>query len=378
MAAEAPKMIRRPFNKVLALKSTGDDYVSKMCAALRCEYLVVRHGMSTQIAGADSPPPRSMLLLIPGVGAYRLLDRDQSFFIMVDSDGIEVQQDRWPGMRFETIDLMTRGVEVTVGDTAVTSEVRYGVASGSVSPYSVDDSTTTDEEPTFPGLKFIQLDGGMRDFRERLKEEADERAAIIVSALQSVQPSRCLGRLMGMRNADLSRLRIREAPSRGRPTLAARLATSPSTTPAPAAQPTPVAPPPVPPKTNSSAKATPLQLPARGVPSTPKIKALAPPVRETHISASSPISNAAYETIARDAYETFAAQVPDYGDMALGTPASIGLFSKDLGTYEIEPTMLECYAVDPTKNRYTASGPAEARRLRVLVNDDQVFFIPES
>nr|ATW68824.1 viral inclusion body protein [Baku virus] len=386
MAAEASKMIRRPFTKVLAIKSGGSDFVAQMCKTLAREYLVVKHGMGTQIVGADSPPPKSMLLLIPHEGAFRLLDRDQSLFVMVDRDGIEVAQDRWPGMRFETIDLVTRGVELTIAGQTITTEVRYGVAVGSVPPYVPDESKLKDDEPDFPGVKFIEVEGGMREFRERLREDAEVRASMLTTALHEAQPTRCLGRLMGMKNADLGRLRIREVPSR--PRMLAPVGMADST--APVTETRALAPPPPPPAKTASAR--PLVLEPAAVRTT-----VAPPpaprpvssqaardssVASTPVRSPSPALSAgdaalSYDDLIQSAYASLVQQEPELADYTPCRPGAIGLFSRDLGSYNIDPMQMECYAVDTLKCRFSRCGDAEARRLRVLVNDDRVYFVPE-
>ncbi|ADM88599.1 NS2 [Great Island virus] len=350
-------MIRKPFTRTIVLKSTGkDDYVAKMCNALGCEYLVVRHGLGMHVAGSNTPTHGCMLLLIPGAGSFRLIDRDQSTFVVVSSDGLEVQQDRWPGMRFEAVDMFPRCCRIVVGDVAADSEIRFGSASGTVPPYTAGESMEAQDEISLPGLDFSVPDSDLREYREKLREEKEERAAAILSALRTTQQSRTLGRLHGVKTSDLVTLRPPQPPTPGRNGHSALMSSAP-------------VPPPLVPTSSSTGS------PALSTTGLKRTQKLAPP----------PVAESAGPTFGADSNrfieEALEAVMQDDASGRLnfgGEPESVGLFSQNLGSFDIPPSQLPAYEIDETRNKYKYVGMRTSTRLHALACDDRVYFVPSA
>nr|ULT85612.1 NS2 [Nugget virus] len=363
-------MIRKPFTRTIALKSTGkDDYVAKMCAALGCEYLIVKHGLGMHVAGSNTPTHGCMLLLIPDAGSFRLIDRDQSTFVVVSKDGIEVQQDRWPGMRFEAVDMFPRCCRIVMGDVASDSEIRFGSASASVPPYTAGESVEAQDELSLPGLDFSIQEEDLREYRERLREERDQRAATILSALRSTQQSRTLGRLHGIKTSDLVTLRPPQPPPNRRAQVAippAETAERPQTLTFKSSS---VAPPPPVSSPASTGSLTPLLNGAK------RIQKLAPPpVTETQ----APQFGPDYNRLAEEALDSIL-QEDATGRLSFGgEPETVGLFSQNLGRFDIPACLLPAYEVDETRNRYKYVGMRTSSRLYALACDDRVYFVPSA
>nr|ATW68812.1 viral inclusion body protein [Okhotskiy virus] len=363
-------MIRKPFTRTIALKSTGkDDYVAKMCNVLGCEYLIVRHGLGMHVAGSNTPTHGCMLLLIPGAGSFRLIDRDQSTFVVVSNDGLEVQQDRWPGMRFEAVDMFPRCCRIMVGDVSADSEIRFGNASGTVPPYTAGESIEAQDEITLPGLEFNVPGADLREYREKLREEKEERAAAILSALRTTQQSRTLGRLHGVKTSDLVTLRPPLPPTPRRappPTPITEAAPRPQTL--ALKSPAPV-PPPLVPTPSSVGSLTPS---TTGLKRTQKLAP--PPVAEP----AGPVFGADYTRFIEEALEAVM-QDDASGRLSFGgEPESVGLFSQNLGSFDIPPSQLPTYEIDETRNKYKYVGMRTSTRLHALACDDRVYFVPSA
>nr|AYM94288.1 nonstructural protein 2 [Kemerovo virus] len=358
-------MIKKPFTRVIVLKSDGkDDFVARMCAVLGCEYVVVRHGLGTQIAGSDTPAHGCLLLTIPGPGSFRMIDRDQSTFLVVSGDGLEVQQDRWTGMRFEAVDMYPRACRIRYGEKENDSEIRFGRASGTVPPYTPDGVSEEQEEVALPGISFHTPEEDYKEYRERLREERDLRSANILEALRTTHQSRTLGRIHGIRNSELTTLRppapptLRRGVSSSNERSADRTPTPPKLTaptyPAAAAPRAAAAPPPI--------------------PSVKRVSKTAPQEAESQC----PKFTHEYDQLAERAFESLLEDDPNARFSYGGAPETVGLFSQCLGTYEVDPLMLPAYEIDQTKNRYKYVGMKTSSQLNALVCDDRVYFVPSA
>ncbi|ADZ96225.1 NS2 protein [Tribec virus] len=360
---QTPPMIKKPFTRTIVLKSEGkDDFVARMCSTLECEYVVVKHGVGTHVVGSNTPIHGCLLVVIPNAGSYRLIDRDQSTFLVVSRDGIEVQQDRWPGMRFEAVDMYPRACKIRFGTKENDSEVRFGKASGNVPPYTPDNVTDDQEEFTLPGVCFHTPEEELREYRERLREEKELRTANILEVFRSTQQSRSLGRIHGIRNSDLTALKPAVPPPVRRSASITRVSDEIDRTPTP-------------PKPTLS----PIPNPSRGlgIPSAiPSVKKTIRPADIPPVESEELKFVPEYERIAEAAFESLLEDNSSLGLQFGGKPERIGMFSQNLGAYEIDPLSLPVYEIDAAKNRYKCIGTRTSTQLNALVCDGRVYFVP--
>nr|ATX74903.1 viral inclusion body protein [Wad Medani virus] len=367
-------MIRRPFLRTVSIHSTGsEDYVSRICRALNGSYLIVKQGMGSQQVVSDTPATGGMVLVIPGPGSFRLLDRDQSLFIVVDVNGIEIMPDRWPGFCFETIDMSAQSATIDVGSEAVPGIVSYGRAAGTVAPYTPDGSGPTDTL-SLPGIKFVKSDEPMRELRVRLKEERAEHAVKITRAVRALGVSRAAGRALGVRAEDLSGLTppVRESLSLTSST-APRPSPTASFTPTPRpTKPTAGATPPPPPFTPPTAKPPLSNAALQKTAPLPAVKnAPTPPVTDS--ISFGPNYDAFLEEMAQGVMR----EVPDVSFSSTSAPGAVGYYSEDYGTFSIPATMLPSYRIDASSQKYEYVGMRSVTSMRAVASDGVLYAVPE-
>ncbi|AKP24079.1 viral inclusion body protein [Wad Medani virus] len=367
-------MIRRPFLRTISIHSTGtDDYVSKTCHVMKGSYLIVKQGMGSQQVVSDTPATGGMVLVIPGPGSYRLLDRDQSTFIIVDVNGIEVMPDRWPGFCFETVDMSAHSATIDVGSEEVPGIVSYGRAAGTIPPYTPDGNGPTNTI-TLPGIKFVKSDEPMRELRVRLKEEREEHATKITRAVRALGASRAAGRALGVRAEDLSGLTppVRESLSFSSST---SIRPSPTTSFTPVTRPAkPMASstPPPPPVTPLATRPAPPSAALQKMAPVPAVKtAPAPPVTDTITFG--PDFNALLEEMAQGVMR----EVPDASFSSLSAPGAVGYYSDDFGVFSIPATTLPAYTFDATSQKYEYTGVRSVTSVHAVASDGVLYAVPE-
>nr|QMU26408.1 viral inclusion body protein [Wad Medani virus] len=367
-------MIRRPFLRTVSIHSTGsEDYVSKICAALRGSYLIVKQGMGSQQVVSDTPATGGMVLVIPGPGSFRLLDRDQSVFIIVDVNGIEIMPDRWPGFCFETIDMSAQSATIDVGSEEVPGIVSYGRAAGTIAPYTPDGNGPTNTI-ALPGIKFVKSDEPMRELRVRLKEERAEHAIKITRAARALGVSRAAGRALGVRAEDLSGLTppVRESLSLSS---SAALRPSPATSFTPVARPAkpqPSATPPPPPVAPSVVKPMPSNPVLQKTVPVPAVNtAPAPPVTDTISFGPN------FNTLLEEMAQSVMREAPDVSFSSTSAPGAVGYYSEDYGLFSIPPTTLPCYRIDASAQKYEYAGVRSVTSVRAVASDGVLYAVPE-
>nr|AZJ37620.1 NS2 [Umatilla virus] len=176
-----------------------NNYVGASCAAQGKNYLVVKIGATTQMCFTDSPVSRGAIIDVRKQCSIRIQDRDQSTFFVISSCSIEWSLDRWPRMVFETVDLHTKFGHLIINDKEVETEFKCGVAHGVVAPYTEEADQAGEGDIELPGVKFIKIEGSLREERERLKEKRDEREEVLAVALKTSGSTRAQGRIHGLR-----------------------------------------------------------------------------------------------------------------------------------------------------------------------------------
>nr|WAB54557.1 viral inclusion body protein [Guangdong tick orbivirus] len=368
-------MIRRPFLRTVSIHSTGqEDYVSKICRALGGAYLIIKQGMGSQQVVSDTPATGGMVLVISGPGSFRLLDRDQSVFIIVDINGIEIMLDRWPGFCFETIDMSAHSATIDVGSEEVPGIVSYGRAAGTVAPYTPDGNGPTDTI-ALPGIKFVKNEEPMRELRVRLKEERAENAVKITRAARALGVSRAAGRALGVRAEDLSGLTppVRDSSS-SLSTLAAVRPSLPvpfSPIARPAGQPSGSTPPPPPvaPLAIRSALPTPTSQKAAPLPSI-KI-APTPPVTDTITFGSN------FNELLEEMAQGVMREVPGASFSSTSAPGAVGYYSEDYGVFSIPPSTLPAYNFDSSAQKYEYAGMRSVTSVHAVASDGVLYAVPE-
>nr|AXF35743.1 viral inclusion body protein [Wad Medani virus] len=368
-------MIRRPFLRTVSIHSTGqDDYVSKICKAIGGSYLIIKQGMGSQQVVSDTPATGGMVLVIPGPGSFRLLDRDQSVFIVVDVNGIEVMLDRWPGFCFETIDMSAHSATIDVGSEEVPGIVSYGRAAGTVPPYTPDGNGPTDTI-SLPGIKFVKNDEPMRELRVRLKEERAENAVKITRAVRALGVSRAAGRALGVRAEDLSGLAppVREPPTSF--STSAALRPAPSTSFSPIARPTGQTsnptppPPPVAPLAVKSVQSSPT---SQKVTPLPSVKAApTPPVTDTITF------GPGFNTLLDEMAQGVMREVPGASFSSVSAPGAVGYYSEDYGIFSIPATTLPAYQFDASAQKYEYAGMRSVTSVHAVASDGVLYAVPE-
>nr|CAH0473060.1 viral inclusion body protein [Umatilla virus] len=191
---------KQMFTRTFAFYSKDrNNYVGISCAAQGKNYLVVKIGQTTQMCFTDSPVSRGAIIDVRKQCSIRIQDRDQSTFFVISNCSIEWALDRWPRMVFETVDVHTKFGHLIINEKEVETEFKCGVAHGIVAPYTEEADQVGEGEIELPGVKFIKIEGSLREERERLKEMRDEREETLTVALKASGSTRAQGRIHGLR-----------------------------------------------------------------------------------------------------------------------------------------------------------------------------------
>nr|AZK31320.1 NS2 [Big Cypress virus] len=198
---------RRVFTKTILLYSTGEnDFVARVCRSTKSVYYAIKVGMTTHMCVTDDPVPSAYIISISGEGAYRIMDRDESIYVMVSRDGVEVAQGRWPRYQFETVDTSPKFCTLTVKGQEVEAEVKVGCGAGTVKPYTEGADFREMDGIKLPGIKFLSIEGDVRETRAKLKEERAHRNEVILGALKESHADRGIARFMGLRGDQIIHL----------------------------------------------------------------------------------------------------------------------------------------------------------------------------
>nr|QBL15269.1 NS2 [Fomede virus] len=359
---------KRAFTRTIVIYSKGEhDFVAKMMRSMGFPYLLIKIGQSVQLLGCKVPPPRSWLVEIHKEGSYRLVDRENIAYVIVSPDGVEVQQDRWPRLCFETVDLRARFCEMTVGSSELQSEIKFGIGKGYVAPYTEESDAGGDQHVVLPGLKLIRINGGVKEFREKLKEERDTRDRIIVEGIRAAGGSRSTARAFGIRFDRMQRIdnEFDETPRPPTP----RRNDAPAFTQAPAFVMT------VPDaaRTNSSPP-----LPALEVRESRK-HSIQLRHDEARTPAQPPVAarsqgdpmEALLQEMERLQYET-----PDLSGYIMTLPNRVGSYDRLFGTVQIAPTQLPTYKLNDASREYERVGDALVSSVSLVVCGHQAIILP--
>nr|QBL15257.1 NS2 [Bukakata virus] len=359
---------KRTFTRTVVIYSKGEhDFVAKMMRSMGFPYLLIKIGTSVQLLGCKVPPPRSWLVEIHKEGSYRLVDRENIVYVVVSSDGVEVQQDRWPRLCFETVDLRARFCEMTVGSSELQSEIKFGVGKGYVAPYTEESDAGGDQHVVLPGLKLIRISGGVKEFREKLKEDRDTHDRIIVEGIRSIGGTRCTARAFGIRFDRMQRL-DNELDEPARPP-------TPRRNDAPAFTPTP-----------SFVMAVPDAQRANGSPPLPALeiresrKHAAQPrhddVRSTATPPSAPRSQSDPMEVLLQEMERLQYDTPDLSGYIMTLPNRVGSYDRLFGTVQIAPTQLPAYKLNDASREYERVGDALVSSVNLVVCGHQAIILP--
>nr|AGE32268.1 NS2 [Sathuvachari virus] len=191
----------RVYTKTFLLYSQDEgNFVGKICRAMKAVYYAVKVGQTTHMCVTDDPVPQAFVISIGSEGAYRVIDRDESVYFMITGDGVEVATGRWPKYQFESVDVVPRFCSITVKGQEVETELKVGRGVGNVKPYTELMAIKTEGVCELPGIKFLNIEGDVREARAKLKEERGQRDEIILTALKESNADRGIARFMGLRN----------------------------------------------------------------------------------------------------------------------------------------------------------------------------------
>ncbi|WAB23649.1 NS2 protein [Acado virus] len=206
---EAMAKERKHFPKTFLFWSDDEtNFVGMMSKATGKSYVAVRTGMTTQISMMDFAVPRCSLVEILASGSYRIQDRDEATFFVISEYGIEIAPNRWPKLLFETIDLQNRFCEINVGGNMVKTDIKYGRGHGTVAPYTEEADSNEEVGIHLPGISFYRVEGDVREEREKLKGEREEREEKILNALMESGGTRSEGRMLGLKFDKIANLQI--------------------------------------------------------------------------------------------------------------------------------------------------------------------------
>nr|AZJ37603.1 NS2 [Skunk River virus] len=203
------KKEKRVFTKTILLCSDDDgNFVGRVCKTMGYAYYAVKVGMTTHMCLTNDPVPSAFVITIQREGGYRIMDREDSIYVMVSKEGVEVAQGKWPRYQFETIDSYSTLCNLTVKGQEVRAEIKLGTGVGSVKPYTDAVDVRRNEGLVLPGIEFLTVDGDMREARVKLREERAQRNEIILSALRDSNADRGIARFMGLRGDQIASMNV--------------------------------------------------------------------------------------------------------------------------------------------------------------------------
>ncbi|AKP24104.1 viral inclusion body protein [Chobar Gorge virus] len=365
MAESAQK---RTFTRTVVIYSKGEhDFVARMMKSMAFPYLLIKIGQSVQLLGCKVPPPRSWLVEIHKEGSYRLVDRESSVYLVVSADGVEVQQDRWPRLCFETVDLRARFCEMTVGSSELQSEIKFGVGKGYVAPYTEESDTGNDQQIILPGIRLIRISGDAREFREKLKEERDTRDRIIVEGIRATGGTRCTARAFGIRFDRMQRIdgEFDEPP---RPTTPRRSEAPPPPHNAPFVTMIPE-----PARQNSSPPLPSLDIrESKKRPSVARADETRPQILT--VPAYRPPDDPMEQLLLE--MEKLQGETPDLSNYIMTLPNRVGSYDRVFGTVQIAPTHLPTYRLNDGSREYERVGDAVVTSVGLAICGHQVIILP--
>nr|QBL15294.1 NS2 [Japanaut virus] len=165
------KSVNKVFTKnVCILDRSGKSVCGMVAQANRKPYCLVRTGRVFGFKAIESPPPKSYVLEVHGVGAYRISDGMDNISLMITECGVEATTGRWEEWKFEVVNATPMAVVLNLDGKMVDAEVKYAKGMGLIKAYTKNE---VDRKlmPELPGLSQSRFE--VRELRAKLREERD-------------------------------------------------------------------------------------------------------------------------------------------------------------------------------------------------------------
>nr|AGZ91979.1 inclusion body NS2 [Changuinola virus] len=166
---------KRTFTKVVCvLDPYGKTFCGLVAKLCNKPYCLVKIGRVVAFEGVDDPTPKSYILQIEQVGAYRIQDGQDTISLMITQTGIEATVERWEEWKFETLSAVPMASMIMVAGVRKDAEVKFVKGMGLVAPYTKNEMDRRDI-PELPGVLPSSL--GLKELREKLRNEREEQRA---------------------------------------------------------------------------------------------------------------------------------------------------------------------------------------------------------
>ncbi|AFX73394.1 NS2 [Orungo virus] len=190
--------VKRKFTRTVCIYDPQNRTFCGRSAAMVCNsYYTIKMGRTTQCGVSPVPVPKSYVLEIPDVGSYRILDGQDSISVIVTETGVEATSERWEEWKFEGVNCVPMVVQTEIGKGLIDMEIKFSKGMGLVKPYVKNEVSRT-EIPRLPGASVI--DTPIRDYRQLLKDQRDERRAALDAIACDICPT--LSRMLGANITD--------------------------------------------------------------------------------------------------------------------------------------------------------------------------------
>nr|AFX73372.1 NS2 [Changuinola virus] len=164
---------RRVFTKtVCVLDPYGKTFCGLVAKLCNKPYCLVKIGRVVAVEGADDPTPKSYILQVEQVGAYRIQDGQDTISIMITMNGVEATVERWEEWKFESLSAVPLASLIMVGGKRTDAEVKYAKGMGLVAPYTKNEMDKRDI-PELPGVLPSAM--GLKELREKLRNEREQQ-----------------------------------------------------------------------------------------------------------------------------------------------------------------------------------------------------------
>nr|AQX34699.1 NS2 [Changuinola virus] len=163
---------RRVFTKtVCVLDPYGKTFCGQVAKLCNKPYCMLKIGRVVAFEGVDDPTPKSYILQIEQIGAYRIQDGMDTISVMITQTGVAASVERWEEWKFETLSAVPLASLIMVDGIRRDAEVKFVKGMGLVAPYTRNEMDRRDI-PELPGV--LPSSMGLRELREKLKNEREQ------------------------------------------------------------------------------------------------------------------------------------------------------------------------------------------------------------
>nr|QWE80477.1 Viral inclusion body protein [Corriparta virus] len=337
------------------------NYVGMVCKAAGKPYLAVRTGMTTQISLMDYAVPRASIVEVLAAGSYRIQDREDVTFFVISEFGLEVAVDRWPKLLFETINLQNRFCEINMGGELIKTDIKYGRGHGTIAPYTEEADASSSVEVSLPGISFYRVEGDVREEREKLKSEREERENKVLAALVASGGTRTEGRMLGLKFDKLVNVHVDvEGVKKGiaqKKDDKVNVSEWPSDDPA---------------DNGPKVEVQPGHQPLEG-----KSRRTSIDLKETPVQEDSVKAKANWKLLSESIMRMKTVR-EDAAGLRLVEPTHTSAFDSIMTSTTFDPLFVPVYKVDSHSKEYTRQGYAMSKRAHVIISGETLTILPES